>query len=121
MIERTEQLIWLLDYLDDLDSDFRVFYRIDGVSEGNYGGLSGPRFFKLAIRTIHYRGAMRDRIMAEQENSEEAKHPETKIHRSQMPHASSPATGSMWTGETKEVPLAQMRLLHPGIIEHQVV
>jgi hypothetical protein len=113
----------LLDYIDDLDADFRVFYRIDGLADGNYGDLSGPRFLRLAFRTIHYRGVMRDRVMIENEKNERepGSTPRSEIRRD-VSHASAPGgTSSMWSGEVKEVPLSQMQVLHPGIIEHQVV
>lgn len=45
--------MWVLDYLDDLDADFRVFYRIDDIEQ-----LSGPKFFALALRTFAYQGVM---------------------------------------------------------------
>ena len=113
----------MLDYLDDLDADFRVFYRIDGIAEGRYGDLTGPQFFRLANRTFHYRGVMRDRVMVEQNKSEEESKSgftPTEITRN-YPHAHSSSTSSMWSGEVKEVPLAQLRALHPGIVEHRTV
>lgn len=120
MTERAGQLIWLLDHLDDLDADFRVFYGIAGIGEEIFGDLSGPRFFALAFRTIHFRGVMRDRIMSEQIKEEE-NNPQ-RSSGGPVSHArSSSSTSSMWSGEVKEVPLSQMKALHPGIIEHQVV
>jgi hypothetical protein len=44
----------MLDYVQDLEADFRVFYRIDDLST-----LDGPTFLSLAFRTPHYSGAMR--------------------------------------------------------------
>jgi hypothetical protein len=125
MTERAGQLVWLLDHLDDLDADFRVFYRITGIGEEIFGDLSGPRFFALAFRTIHYRGVMRDRVMSEQikedkENSSQRSGNSGSV--GPVPHArSSSSTSSMWSGEVKEVPLSQLQALHPGIVEHQVV
>jgi hypothetical protein len=111
----------LLDYLDDLDADFRVFYRIEGVADGQYGGLSGPRFLKLAFRTIHYRGVMRDRVLMENQENERTGTPKAQISRNVAHATSSGGTSSMWSGEVKEVPLSQMQVLHPGIVEHQGV
>jgi hypothetical protein len=54
--------------LDDLDADFRTFYRIElNPSEEppvieDYPGLDGPRFFKLAFRASAYSGAMAARV-----------------------------------------------------------
>ena len=45
--------MWILDHLDDLDADFRVFYRIDDIES-----LSGPRFMALAMRVFAYQGVM---------------------------------------------------------------
>lgn len=42
-----------------MDADFRVFYRIDGVGDGQYGGVPAPRFFALAERLPLYDGAVR--------------------------------------------------------------
>lgn len=51
-------MIWLLAFWDDLDADFRVFYRIDGIGDGDYGDLSGPRFLALAERCLSYEGSV---------------------------------------------------------------
>lgn len=50
--------MWVLDHLDDLDADFRVHYRIEGVGEEEFGSMTGPRFFALASRVVAYGGAM---------------------------------------------------------------
>lgn len=55
--------MWVLDYLDDLDADFRVFYRVDDIE-----ALSGPRFLALALRVFAYQGVMASRA-AEQQDS----------------------------------------------------
>lgn len=51
--------MWILDHLDDLDADFRVFYRIDDIES-----LSGPRFIALALRVFAYQGVMAARAAA---------------------------------------------------------
>lgn len=51
-------LMWVLDNLDDLDADFRVYYRIDGIGDEDFGDLTGPRFFALASRLPLYGGAV---------------------------------------------------------------
>lgn len=53
--------MWVLDHLDDLDADFRVFYRIDDVES-----LSGPRFLALALRVFAYQGVMAARVADQQ-------------------------------------------------------
>lgn len=49
----------MLDYLDDLASDFAVFYRIDDIR-----AMPGPLFCKYAWRVSAYQGVMRVRIEA---------------------------------------------------------
>lgn len=39
-----------------------MFFRIDGVGDGEFGDLSGPRFLALAARTTAYQGAMAARL-----------------------------------------------------------
>lgn len=57
----------MLDYLDDLESDFRVFHRIDDMYS-----IPGPLFFKLAFRIPAYGGVMRALLEAEQAEQQEA-------------------------------------------------
>lgn len=52
----------MLDHLDDLDADFRVFYRIDDMEV-----LPGPRFLALALRVFAYQGVMAARVAAQQD------------------------------------------------------
>ncbi len=53
----------MLNHLDGLDADFRVFYRIDGIADGIFpASLTAPRFLALAHRTGAYEGVMAARI-----------------------------------------------------------
>lgn len=61
--------MWILNHLDDVDSDFRVFHRVDGVADGQYGGLTAERFFALAERLPTYHGAVRQVALAEQQEN----------------------------------------------------
>jgi len=54
----------VLDYLDDLASDFRVFYRVDDFDE-----LSGPQFLSLAFRVSAYQGVMNARLSNQQQEA----------------------------------------------------
>jgi hypothetical protein len=54
--------MWVLDHMDDLDADFRVFYRIDDIED-----LSGPRFLALALRVFAYQGVMAARVADQQD------------------------------------------------------
>lgn len=42
-----------------------MFYRIDGVADGRFGGLSSARFVLLCERLFAYRGALRARAELE--------------------------------------------------------
>lgn len=67
-------MLWLFAFWDDLDADFRRFYRIDGIGDGDYGDLSGPRFLALAERCLAYDGALLkalQRIGREQQEREQ--------------------------------------------------
>lgn len=58
------QTAWVLDYLDDLESDFSAIHRI-----GDMYAMDGPRFFRLAHRLPAYRGVMRMRAEVEAERA----------------------------------------------------
>ena len=62
MLERARQTLWALDHLDDLESDFSAFHRVDDIS-----AMDAPRFFRLAPRLTAYQGVMAARLMAEQQ------------------------------------------------------
>jgi hypothetical protein len=57
--------MWLPAYLPDVESDLSAFHRVDHIDQ-----LSAPRFFQLAWRLPHYRGVMRDRVIALQGEQE---------------------------------------------------
>jgi hypothetical protein len=46
--------MWILDLLDDVESDFSVFHGIEDPMS-----MEAPRFFRLAERLVHYDGAVR--------------------------------------------------------------
>lgn len=58
-------MIWVLDYIEDLDADFLRFYRIDGFLE-----MDSVRFFSLALRLGFYDGVIAGRIRIEHEEAE---------------------------------------------------
>lgn len=57
----------MLDCLDDLESDFSVFHRVDDMYS-----LDAPRFFRLANRIVAYQGVLRLRVEAEARERQEA-------------------------------------------------
>lgn len=55
-------LLWITNYLEDLEADFRVFYRIDDFNE-----IDGPMFFRLAMRVGAYQGVIAARMAKEEQ------------------------------------------------------
>ncbi len=49
----------MLDHLDDLESDFSVFHRVDDIY-----AMDGPQFFSRAYRLSAYQGVMAIRAQA---------------------------------------------------------
>lgn len=54
----------MLDYLDDIESDFSVFHR-----ESDIYSLHGPLFFSRAYRLAAYQGAIAARMQQAQESN----------------------------------------------------
>jgi hypothetical protein len=52
LIEHLSSLAWVLHHLEDLESDFSVFHRVEDMYE-----LDAERFWIMAQRIIHYGGA----------------------------------------------------------------
>lgn len=89
--------MWVLGYLNDLESDFSAFHRVDDIYE-----MDGPRFFRLAVRLPAYDGVMRARLANERED-EEPTRPSTRSDGSNV------------------VDLAQFSAAHPGLIDRKRV
>jgi hypothetical protein len=60
--DRFSEVGWVLDYLPDLEADFRAWY---GVT--NMLALPAPEFFRLASRTVAFEGVMRVRAQSLQD------------------------------------------------------
>jgi hypothetical protein len=58
--------LWILDHLDDLESDFSVFHRIDNIY-----GLPAREFVAKAERMSAYAGVMQARVIEEKQREEE--------------------------------------------------
>lgn len=84
----------MLDYLDDLDADFRVFYRCDDIES-----LSGPRFLALAVRVFAYQGVMAAR-MAEQHSGSASESEVRQVAANRSAVRADPALASLvsWGG-----------------------
>lgn len=52
--------MWVLDYVEDIDSDMSVFHRVDDPMR-----LAAPLYFARAERLTAYRGVMRARLANE--------------------------------------------------------
>lgn len=53
MMDRVEEVAWMLDHRNDLDSDFSRFHRVD-----DFLALPAPRMFALAQRLPAYGGVL---------------------------------------------------------------
>lgn len=105
----------MLDYINELDADFRVFYRFPsqpdapGVADEYFGTFSGPQFLRLAWRTPSYQGAVAAKILQEKEKEEKGK--KDRAPRSPM------VQGKEFT----EVSLDQVRQENLDLIEYEKV
>ncbi len=88
-----------------MDADFLVFYRIDLRDPDT--AISAEAFFARVFRLFHYRGALRDRLQAEQEADE---HPAPAPQPTPAP---SPARVD-WEG-TRWVSPEEMKALFPDL------
>lgn len=110
-------MMWVLDYLDDLDADFRTFYRIPsdgsapGIADGEFGNLTSARFFMLAERAAAYRGVMYARVAAESMKKNERNRPAQTSARSTQPVQR----------EKREVTMHQLMLIDPSLIQYEKV
>ena len=84
----------MLDCLDDIDSDFSVFHRIDAPE-----ALPAARFFQLVVRLPAYRGALA--VTLDHRNAQQATQTTT------APASSAPA--ALPNGDTPPEAVAAMR------------
>jgi hypothetical protein len=63
--------MWVLEYLEDVISDLKVFHGIDDPNEE----LTAARFFSLAWRLYAYKGAVRLRVEEEANTERVAEKP----------------------------------------------
>lgn len=57
MKERVEEIAWVTDFEDDIESDLSAFHRVDDPMR-----LDGPRYFMLATRLAAYTGVVAARM-----------------------------------------------------------
>ena len=68
LTRRAVEVLWVLDYLDDLESDFSVFHRVLDIYS-----LPSRKFFAFAVRISAYDGVMTSRQAAEDEKANRQK------------------------------------------------
>lgn len=102
----------MINYLDDLEADFRVFYRIEDI-----WSLPAPQFFKLAYRVGAYGGVISARYAAQQE--EETPQVAVAGRDNDIPLAPSDFRAkAMAKGkEVKEVPLSTLMMTHGDLFQ----
>ncbi|WP_030168928.1 hypothetical protein [Streptomyces sp. NRRL S-813] len=105
IVERVEELVWVLDHQDDLDADFLAIYGIDLEQVE----ISARRYFALAHRLTAYTGVMAARVEAEREEREPSRPTPTRT-------SSTAAPAGRGTNEVSEVSLTQFRAQFPGLV-----
>ncbi|MGW0575114.1 hypothetical protein ACWD25_03910 [Streptomyces sp. NPDC002920] len=68
IVDRVEELLWVLDHQEDIDADFLAIYGID-LEEHE---ITARRYFALAHRLTAYTGVMAARAEAEREEEQPA-------------------------------------------------
>lgn len=101
MVDRIEEVLWVLDHLEDLDADFLAIYGID-LEQAD---VSSRRYFHLAHRLTAYQGVMAARV------DEERERPTSTTTRT-----SSTQPAQQDRGGSKEVSLTAFRVMFPGIV-----
>ncbi|QEQ93599.1 tail assembly chaperone [Streptomyces phage Zuko] len=67
--DRLAEVGWVWLYLEDVESDLSALHRIEPE---DVDSLSAYRFFSLALRLMHYQGAVRGRMEFERDNPSQA-------------------------------------------------
>lgn len=97
-MERAVEIMWVLEYMDDLESDFSAIHGIRDM----YTELDGPKFFKFATRIMAYDGVLASRAEAlnEQEsNGTSTQNTAAAPARRSDPQIDNPATLNLIHGE----------------------
>jgi hypothetical protein len=69
MSDRLAEVGWIWLYLEDVESDLSALHRVE---PDDVDSLSAHRFFSLALRLMHYQGAVRGRMEFERDNPNES-------------------------------------------------
>lgn len=108
-------MVWVFEYVDDLDADFRAFYNFPassdepGIADGHFGRLTLPRFIRMAERVFAFNGVMAARALQEKEKKEPTRENPRPV-------------GPQKTAQEKvHVRLSQLMLLDPTLIQYETV
>jgi len=77
---RVGEVAWVLDYLDDLESDFSVLHRVDDIYS-----MPGARFLRLARRITAYAGVMQVRADAAARADRDVEPPAPRVQPAAQP------------------------------------
>ena len=105
IVDRVEELLWVLDHQEDIDADFLAIYGIDLEQVE----ISSRRYFALAYRLTAYQGVMA--AMAEEERDG---HPAPSSTPTRTSTTAAPARRG--DSEVHEVSLTQFRAQFPGLV-----
>lgn len=108
--------MWVFEYIDDLDADFRAFYNFPassdkpGIADGFFGELTSPRFIRMAERVFAFSGVMAARAAYERSKEEQSKGgPRTP-------------TGPQKPAQEKvHLRLSQLMLMDPTLVQYETV
>jgi hypothetical protein len=106
IVDRVEELLWVLDHQDDLDADFLAIYGIDLEQDD---AISARRYFALAQRLPAYQGVLAARIDEERERQEPTRTTPTRT-------STQAAPARRGSSESTEVSLTQFRAQFPGLV-----
>jgi len=107
IVDRVEELLWVLDHQEDIDADFLAIYGLDLEQDE----ISARRYFALAYRLTAYQGVMAAR--AEEERDEQ---PAARTNPTRTSDTAAPAPAERGTSETSTVSLTQFRAQFPGLV-----
>jgi hypothetical protein len=105
IVDRVEELLWILDHQDDIDADFLAIYGLDLEQDE----ISSRRYFSLVYRLTAYTGVMAARVEEEREDRQSTGTTTTRT-RSEAPPV------RQGDGAVKEVSLTAFRVMFPGIV-----
>lgn len=116
-------MLWILNYLSDVDADFRAFYHFPpnggpGIADGNFGTFSSPRFFALAERTPMLSGVVAARAMAEEQERNGKQSQRESTREVSNNRGSSDSPWERRNAGAKRISMHQLMLIDPHLIQY---